>query len=121
MEKGTDMNHTCGLCHGFGVIKEYEDEWPCPSCRPHRTFKIVTGLIFEDWDGNECASYQMVCDDDGRAYATADFRGETCERYLCADSAVEKGEEFRKLVSHLARHPKGLDKRDVHQAIEGFE
>lgn len=22
----------CGLCHGSGRQKEYEDEWPCPPC-----------------------------------------------------------------------------------------
>lgn len=22
----------CGLCHGSGRHKEYEDEWPCPPC-----------------------------------------------------------------------------------------
>lgn len=89
----------CGVCHGRGRIKEYEDEWPCPLCHPTHTFKTVLGLQYEDWDGNTCASFQMVCNEDGKAYATADIRGGTIERYLCADCAVEDGEEFRKMLA----------------------
>ena len=25
----------CGLCHGAGFHKEYDQSWPCPSCEGH--------------------------------------------------------------------------------------
>ena len=98
------MSHTpCGLCHDMGWIKEYEETWPCPCCRPQHDFQTLLGLSCMDGNGDKWECWQMVSSLDKKAYAILDFVGDNITRFMFSDSAKDESEEWRESVIALRK------------------
>ena len=74
-----------------------------------KTFKTVCGLHFIDYADERHESFQLVCEQDGLAYASIDLLDGKQKRFFFADSIEARAKNWcQKITSHLESFRKDL-------------